>query len=245
MVMLMHSHSNELGQPIGAPMPQWTPPPRAKHVTLTGRYCRIEPLSATRHAADLFAANALDADGAGWTYLTAGPFADFAAYQAWVEKVSPGDDPLFHAIIDLRTQKAVGVAAYMRLDPANGVIEIGSLKFTPLMQRTPVATEAMFLMMRHAFAIGYRRYEWKCDSHNAPSRAAAQRYGFSYEGVFRQAMVTRQRNRDTAWYSIVDTEWPAIEAAFTRWLAPENFDAAGKQKLSLSQLTAPLLKARG
>ena len=238
-------HRNALGQAIGAPLPQWTPPPRATHVTLTGRYCRIEPLQAARHAADLFAANALDAGDAGWTYLTSGPFADFAAYQAWVEKVSPGDDPLFHAIIDLRTQKAVGVAAYMRIDPANGVIEIGSLKFSPLMQRTPVATEAMFLMMRHAFALGYRRYEWKCDSHNAPSRAAAQRFGFSYEGVFRQAVVNKHRNRDTAWYSIIDAEWPALETAFTRWLAPENFDAQGKQRVSLSALTAPLLKARG
>jgi RimJ/RimL family protein N-acetyltransferase len=238
-------HHNALGQPIGAPMPQWKPPLRAQPTTLAGRYCRVEPLNAKSHAADLFAANALDADDAGWTYLTSGPFADFGAYQAWVEKVSPGDDPLFHAIIDLRTQQAVGVAAYMRIDPANGVIEIGSLKFTPLMQRTPIATEAMFLMMRHAFAIGYRRYEWKCDSHNAPSRAGAQRFGFSYEGVFRQAVVTKGRNRDTAWYSIIDTEWPAIEAAFTQWLAPENFDAAGKQQVALSKLTAPLLKARG
>jgi RimJ/RimL family protein N-acetyltransferase len=243
--MTSPTHHNALGQPIGAPMPQWKPPPRAQHTTLAGRYCRVEPLNAKSHAADLFAANALDTNDAGWTYLTAGPFADFAAYQAWVEKVSPGDDPLFHAIIDLRTQQAVGVAAYMRIDPANGVIEIGSLKFTPLMQRTPIATEAMFLMMRHAFALGYRRYEWKCDSHNAPSRAAAQRFGFSYEGVFRQAVVTKGRNRDTAWYSIIDSEWPAIEAAFTRWLAPENFDAAGQQRVSLSALTAPLLKARG
>jgi RimJ/RimL family protein N-acetyltransferase len=213
-------------------------------VTLPGRYCRIEPLHA-HHAADLFAANALDASGAGWTYLTSGPFADFAAYQGWVDKSGVSEDPRFHAIVDLHTQKAVGVAAYMRIDPANGVVEIGSLKFSPLMQKTPVATEAMYLMMKHAFELGYRRYEWKCDSFNAPSRAAAQRFGFSFEGVFRQGMVTKKRSRDTAWYSIIDSEWPALNDAFARWLAPENFDAGGKQVSSLSALTGPLLKARG
>ena len=226
-------------------MPHWQPPERPSRIVLDGRYCRVEPLHAARHAAELFAANALDADGAGWTYLTSGPFADFAEYQAWVEKVSVSDDPLFHALIDLRTQKAVGVAAYMRIDPAHGVVEIGSLRFSPLMQRTPVATEAMYLMMRHAFELGYRRYEWKCDSLNAPSRAAAQRFGFSYEGLFRQAMVNKKRNRDTAWFSIIDSDWPALNEAFTRWLAPENFDAEGKQRMALSALTGPLLKARG
>lgn len=243
--MPTHTHTNILGQSVGAPMPQWTPPSRMTHVTLNGRYCRIEPLQAVRHAADLFAANALDTSGAGWTYLTVGPFTDFAEYSAWVEKVSAGDDPLFHAIIDVNTQKAVGVAAYMRIDPANGVVEIGSLRFSPLMQRAPVATESMYLMMRHAFELGYRRYEWKCDSLNTPSRAAAQRFGFSYEGLFRQAVINKKRNRDTAWFSIIDSEWPALNDAFTRWLAPENFDAAGKQRVSLSALTGPLLKARG
>jgi RimJ/RimL family protein N-acetyltransferase len=238
-------HRNALGQPIGQPLPQWKAPPVPPRETLNGRYCRIEPLDAARHAADLYAANALDASGAGWTYLTAGPFADFIAYQAWVEKAAAGNDPLFFTIVDLKTQKAVGVASYMRIDPANGVIEIGSLRFSPLMQRTPVSTESMYLMMKNAFALGYRRYEWKCDTHNAPSRAAAQRFGFSYEGIFRQAVVYKGRNRDTAWYSIIDSEWPAIDAAFSQWLAPENFDAAGKQRMALSSLTGPLLKARG
>lgn len=239
------AHTNEHGQAVGAPLPDWTPPPRIAHVTLSGRFCRVEPLDVARHADALFAANALDTTGAGWTYLTAGPFADLAAYRAWVEKVAPVADPAFHAIVDLKTQKPVGVAAYMRIDPAHGVVEIGSLRFSPLMQRTPIATESMYLMMRHAFELGYRRYEWKCDSHNAPSRAAAQRFGFSYEGLFRQAMVNRQRNRDTAWFSIIDSEWPALNAAFTRWLAPENFDTQGRQRVSLSSLTAPLVKARG
>ena len=242
--MTKTTHHNTLGQAIGPPLPQWQPPPRITHATLPGRYCRVEPLHA-RHAADLFAANALDTTGGGWTYLTAGPFADFAEYEQWVEKVSPCGDPLFHALIDLRTQKAVGVAAYMRIDAANGVVEIGSLKFSPPMQRTPVASEAMYLVMRHAFSLGYRRYEWKCDTFNAPSRAAARRYGFSYEGVFRQAVVYKNRSRDTAWYGITDGDWPAIDAAFTKWLAPENFDADGKQRVSLSSLTEPLLKARG
>ncbi len=236
---------NTFGQATGFPLPNWQAPPRTARVTLTGRYCRIEPLNAAQHAADLYAANALAPNDADWTYLAIGPFADFADYQQWVETVAKGDDPVFHAIIDLRTQKAVGVAAYMRIDPANGVVEIGNLKFSPRMQRTPIATESMYLMMRHAFAIGYRRYEWKCDSHNLPSRAAAQRLGFSYEGIFRQAVVYKGRNRDTAWFSIIDSEWPALEAAFMHWLAPVNFDGAGKQQSSLSKLTGPLLKARG
>jgi len=236
------THTNALGQPVGAPLPQWVAPPRIQRVTLAGRYCRVEPIHAVQHAADLFAANALDTSGAGWTYLSSGPFADLAAYRSWVEKVSLSDDPLFHAIIDLRTQKPVGSAAYMRIEPVHGVVEIGSLKFSPLMQKTPVATEAMYLMMRHAFELGYRRYEWKCDSCNAPSRAAARRLGFSYEGLFRQAMVNRGNNRDTAWFSIIDSEWPALNDAFTRWLAPDNFDAAGQQRVSLSSLTASLLK---
>ena len=156
-----------------------------------------------------------------------------------------GEDPLYFAIVKLPDEKAVGVASYMRIDPRNGTIEVGGIKYSPLLQRTRAATEAMHLMMRGAFALGYRRYEWKCDTFNAPSRAAAQRYGFSYEGVFRQAVIYKGRTRDTAWYSIIDSEWPAIDAAFTRWLAADNFDAAGKQRLPLSQLTAPLVKRRG
>jgi RimJ/RimL family protein N-acetyltransferase len=212
---------------------------------LNGRYCRLEALHPARHAADLRAANALDADGSGWTYLSYGPLVTPEDYHDWMRKACADDDPLFYAIVNLADEKAVGVASYMRIDPASGCIEVGGIKYSPLLQRTRAATEAMHLMMKHAFALGYRRYEWKCDTFNAPSRAAAQRYGFSYESVFRQATVYKGRSRDTAWYSILDSEWPAIDAAFTRWLAPENFDAAGKQKLSLSELTAPLLKAHG
>ena len=238
-------HQNSLGQPIGFPLPQWTPAPRPPRVPLNGRYCRVEPLSIEHHAADLFAANARDVTAAGWTYLAYGPFATLDDYRNWMQSTCLGDDPIFHAIIDLQTQKAVGVASYLRIDPKNGAIEVGHLRYSPLMQRTPVATEAMHLMMKQAFDLGYRRYEWKCDSLNAPSRAAAQRLGFSYEGVFRQATVYKKRNRDGAWFSIIDSEWPALNDAFSRWLAAGNFDASGKQRLSLSQLTAPLLKARG
>jgi len=161
-----------------------------------------------------------------------------------MEKAATGPDPLFQAIVDAATGKAVGVASFMRIDPANGVIEVGGINYSPLLQRRPAATEAMYLMMRRAFELGYRRYEWKCDSLNAPSRAAAQRLGFSYEGTFRQAWVYKGRNRDTAWYSIIDREWAALRGAFERWLAPGNFDADGRQRVSLSGLIGALVKAR-
>ena len=156
----------------------------------------------------------------------------------------PGDDPLFFAIVDAPSQTALGVASLMRIDPANGAIEVGHLAYSPRLQRTPAATEAMFLLMQYAFELGYRRYEWKCDTLNAPSRAAAQRLGFSFEGVFRQAVIYKERSRDTAWHSIIDAEWPALRAAFTQWLAPSNFDAAGRQLTRLSDLTAQIRSDR-
>lgn len=236
---------NAFGQPVGFPLPHWKPPPHPPRSAMLGRYCRVEPIDITRHAQELHDANALAADDADWTYLSCGPFAHIDAYQTWMRATCLGDDPLFHAIVDVASGKAVGVASYMRIDLKGGVIEVGHLKFSPLMQRTRIATEAMHLMMQRVFTLGYRRYEWKCDALNAPSRAAAQRYGFSHEGVFRQAVVYKGRNRDTAWYSIIDSEWPAIDAAFRQWLAPENFDAQGMQRQSLASLTGPLLKARG
>jgi RimJ/RimL family protein N-acetyltransferase len=176
-------------------------------------------------------------EGRNWTYLSAGPFKGFEGYRAWLDKVAPQDDPLFHTIIDLATGKAVGVAAYMRIVPAHGVIEVGHINYSPLLQRKPAATEAMFLMMARVFdELGYRRYEWKCDSLNAPSWAAALRLGFQYEGLFRQAVVNKGRNRDTAWFSILDGEWPALKRAYGAWLAEGNFDAEGRQRQSLGAL---------
>jgi len=235
---------NALGQPIGTALPGWQPPSLPPREPLRGRICTVEPLDVERHAADLYAAVSLDAEGRNWTYLPSGPFGDKAAYVAWLEQRAAATDPMFHAILDA-TGKAVGTAAYQRIDAANGVIEIGNISYSPLLQRKPAATEAMYLMMRRAFELGYRRYEWKCDALNEPSRAAAQRYGFSFEGVFRQANVVKGRTRDTAWFSIIDGEWPALRVAYEQWLEPENFDAAGNQRVSLRSMTEPLLKAKG
>jgi RimJ/RimL family protein N-acetyltransferase len=228
---------NELGQPVGFAVDGWTARPRPPHAPITGRFAAIDMLSADRHAADLHAANLLDREGRNWTYLPYGPFSQLEDYKAWIKQTCSGEDPLFHAIIDRSTGKAVGVASYLRIEPAVGVIEVGHINYSPLAQRRPVATEAMYLLMRRVFdELGYRRYEWKCDALNAPSRDAALRLGFSYEGIFRQATMYRGRNRDTAWFSITDQEWPARKAAFDAWLDPANFDAAGKQRRKLSDL---------
>jgi RimJ/RimL family protein N-acetyltransferase len=237
--------SNPLGQPVGDVVAGWKPPRVPPREPLVGRWCRLEPLDPARHAADLFAANALDADGRNWTWLPYGPFASLDAYRAWMDQSCCGADPLFFAIVNPATRKPEGVASWLRIDPANGSIEVGHINYAPPLQRTPAATEAMYLMMRRAFELGYRRYEWKCNALNGPSRVAAQRLGLSFEGVFRQATVVKGRNRDTAWYAAIDAEWPALRAAFERWLDPANFDGQGRQRASLSSLTAPVLKQRG
>jgi len=227
---------NSLGQPIGPEVPGWRPPPRPPRATLEGRFCRIEPLDVERHAAQLHAANSLDADGRMWTYLFSGPFASFQEYHAWLAPRPASEDPLFFAFVDRAREQAVGIGAYLRIEPAHGSVEVGHLQYSPLLQRSPVATEAMYLMMRQAFELGYRRYEWKCDALNAPSRRAAERLGFAFEGVFRQAIVCKGRSRDTAWFSVIDREWPALDAAFRAWLEPANFDAEGRQRRSLESL---------
>jgi RimJ/RimL family protein N-acetyltransferase len=233
----MTIHRNTLGQPIGFALPDWSPRPHPPRTAMAGRFCRVEPLDPARHAADLFAANSEDVEGRLWTYLPRGPYANFAEYRSWAEGACRGDDPLFHAIIDAASGQAVGVAAYMRIDAAAGVIEIGSITYSPRLQRRPAATEAMYLMMRRAFdELGYRRYEWKCDALNAASRAAALRLGFRHEGLFRQATVYKGRNRDTAWFSVIDREWPRLRDAFERWLDPGNFDEAGRQRRRLTEL---------
>jgi len=210
---------------------------------MQGRFCRVEPLDLQRHAASLHHANALDAQGRAWTYLPYGPFDSLESYRQWMRGYCFADDPLFFAIVDGATDSAVGIASYLRINPASGSIEVGHIKYSPRLQRRPAATEAMFLMLKHAFELGYRRCEWKCDALNAASRAAALRLGLSFEGVFRQATVTRGRNRDTAWYAAIDQEWPALRAAFESWLAPDNFDDEGVQRVRLSELTAPILRA--
>jgi RimJ/RimL family protein N-acetyltransferase len=241
----MTARMNALGQPIGAAVQGWSPPPRPPREPMQGRYCRVELLDITRHAADLHAANCAASDPRDWTYLAYGPFESLEDYCAWIQRVCLSDDPLFHAIIDSTTDKAVGVASYLRIEPASGSIEVGHINFSPLLQRTPAATEAMYLMMQRAFELGYRRYEWKCDALNARSRAAAQRYGLSFEGVFRQATVYKGRNRDTSWYAAIDQEWPALQSAFLQWLDPANFDQSGRQRVRLADLTSLVLKQRG
>jgi RimJ/RimL family protein N-acetyltransferase len=232
-------HTNHLGQPIGFPVDGWTARERPSRIPMTGRFCRVEPLDAGRHAAELYAANSEDRDGRMWTYLPWGPYAGFDDYRAAVEAGLWREDFITYAVIDAASGKAVGVASYLNINPAAGSIEVGGIAYSPALQQKPAGTEAMYLMMRRVFdELGYRRYEWKCNALNAPSRAAAKRYGFRFEGIFRQADVVKGRNRDTAWFSIIDSEWPAIKAAFARWLDPGNFDGDGRQRVSLSVLTA-------
>ncbi len=241
---MMTQTRNRLGQPLGDPLPDWVSPPHPSREPMEGRLCRLEPLGPEQHAEPLFEVNALDADGRSWTYLPYGPFDSLDAYRAWMDAVSEASDPLFFAICRRSDGKPLGVASYLRIAPGSGSIEVGHIHYSPRLKCTPVATEAMYLMMQRAFELGYRRYEWKCDTLNAASRAAAQRLGFSFEGVFRQATVYKGRNRDTAWYAVIDADWPALRQAFVRWLDPANFDEHGRQRVSLSQLTAPLLTQR-
>lgn len=227
-------HKDRFGKPVGHPIENWTGcvfPPR---IDMVGDHVIVSPLDVARDARQLFEANSKALDGARFTYLPTGPFDDFDAYKAWLDGMAANSDPMLHTIIDVATNMAVGVAAFMRIDTNNGVVEIGNINYAPALSKTPGGTEAMYLMMRRAFdELGYRRYEWKCDDQNAPSRAAATRYGFTYEGTFRNHMIYKGRNRDTAWFSITVEEWPAIKAAFESWLAPENFDADGKQRKRL------------
>ncbi len=191
---------------------------------LQGRYCRLEPLSAAKHARDIYEAQSEDTDGARWTYLFHGPYDNFADYEKWALGAEGSRDPQFYAIVDARERpRASGTCTYMRIEPKHGVIEIGNIYFSPRLARTRAATEAMYLLMANAFALGYRRYEWKCDSCNLPSRAAATRFGFTYEGLFRQAIVNKGRNRDTTWFAIIDRDWNGgLKDAYLRWLDPRQ-----------------------
>ena len=218
-------------RPIGPPVDS-RPAPRPERVTMEGRFVRLEPLDAAKHGPALWSA-VKDADEV-WDYLFDAPYADEAAFTASLTQKAASTDPLFFAIVDKASGAAVGYATFLRIEPAHRVIEVGNILFTPALQRKPGATEAMYLMAKRAFDLGYRRYEWKCNALNAPSRRAAERLGYTFEGVFRQHMIVKGHNRDTAWFAMLDTEWPTIRAGFEAWLAPDNFDADGRQKRSLA-----------
>jgi RimJ/RimL family protein N-acetyltransferase len=230
---------NSLGQPIGPPVEDWTARPRPPATPMFGRTCRLERLDPKRHAAELHAAHQMARDVSNWTYLMVGPLKTLAAYESFLQAEAAKNDPFHHVVIDAITGKAVGMANFMRIDPANGVIEIGHVAYSPLLQQTSAGTEAIYLLLRRAFdELGYRRVEWKCDSLNDASRRAAERYGFRHEGIFRKATIYKGRSRDTAWFSLTDADWPEVRAAFERWLSPDNFDAAGVQRRTLRDLRA-------
>jgi RimJ/RimL family protein N-acetyltransferase len=231
--------TNAYGQPIGDPIPDWQPRSRLDVQTLTGSYCRLERLDPARHADDLFTADQADAYDTSWTYLPYGPFAHRADYTAWVTDVATEPDPYFFAVVDTDERspmsgRAVGVLSLMRVQPEAGSIEVGHIHFSPALQHRRAGTEAHYLLGTYVFdQLGYRRYEWKCDALNEPSRRAANRLGFQFEGILRQSQIVKRRNRDTAWYAIIDAEWAGLREAFQAWLAPDNFDAQGRQRSAL------------
>ncbi|SFI04558.1 GNAT family N-acetyltransferase [Modicisalibacter xianhensis] len=242
----MTTTTNRFGQPVGHPVPDWQPPILPGDLMLQGRYCRLEPLSAEQHGNTLWEAwrqpdpaipDYIHGE-ARWTYLGGRPFADTAGCHTWLRQCGAGHDPRFMAVIEAASGSALGVAAWLNIQPAHGSVELGHLNFSPRLARTPAATEALVLMMRHAFDLGFRRLEWKCDALNAPSRRAAQRLGLRFEGIFHQHRVVNGRNRDSAWYSLLDREWRQLMPVFERWLSPDNFDAHGRQHRALSVLTA-------
>jgi RimJ/RimL family protein N-acetyltransferase len=231
-----------------ADLQNWVPRPRPERTALDGRLVRLAPLSAARHGDDLYRA-ATDGDAAArFRFLPDSIPESRDAFQPWLEMAEASPDPLFFAVIDKATGRAVGRQTLMRIDPGNGVIETGNIHWGPAMQRSPLSTEAMFLHARHIFDdLGYRRFEWKCNDRNEPSKRAALRFGFSFEGLFRQHMIAKGENRDTAWYSIIDKEWPSVREAFQRWLDPSNFDGHGTQRKRLEDIREELRggKAQG
>ncbi len=218
---------------------QWKPARPLSRVALEGELVRLEPVDVARHAGQLFAAQSSAPEL--WAYLPYGPFESETAFRVWLTERAATSDPLFYAIIEGSSGRALGMASFLRVEQGHGVIEVGHIWYSPALQRTRLATDAMYVMARHVFDdLGYRRYEWKCNALNEPSRRAALRLGFTFEGVFRQHMVIKGENRDTAWYSMLDGEWPAAKAAFEAWLRPENFDAEGSQLRSLAELRVVL-----
>jgi RimJ/RimL family protein N-acetyltransferase len=214
---------------------QWTPRPRPERRVIAGRYVRLEPVEVARHGDDLYAAGSGPGSESLWRYLPDGPFPDRTSFEPWLNNAAGSTDPLFFAVVDQQTNRAEGRLSLLRIDPAHGVIETGHILFGPGLARSRGATEAIYLQARTVFdELGYRRFEWKCNNANEPSKRAAIRFGFTFEGVFRQHMVVKGQNRDTAWYAMLDHEWPARKRAFEAWLAPENFDASGWQCRPLS-----------
>jgi RimJ/RimL family protein N-acetyltransferase len=223
---------------------KWKPVPSPGHVTLCGRYVTLEPLHAQQHAAALW--KAVQQHDALWSWLFDGPYPTKAALHQAVQEKQAAENAVFLAILPRTTGEAAGWASFMRAEPAHGVVEVGNILMSHALQRTTAATEAMYLMARHIFDdLGYRRYEWKCNAENLPSRSAAQRLGFTFEGIFRQHMVVKGSNRDTAWFSLLDSEWPARKQAFEAWLAPANFDSQGRQLRPLARFTGPPPSAQG
>ncbi|WP_416191733.1 GNAT family N-acetyltransferase [Neisseria sp. CCUG12390] len=229
---------NEFNQPVGQPLPGYTAGSRPEAMLLQGRFCRLEKLSAAKHGADLYEVYAAEHSPLrNWAYLSLNPVANHDELTVLLAGYEQSADPYFFAIIDTTTDRAEGSLGLMRIDTANRVIEVGWVVYSDKLKRTRVATEAQYLLAKYVFeTLGYRRYEWKCDSLNEPSRKAALRLGFQFEGIFRQAMVYKGRSRDTAWFSMIDGEWPQIKARFERWLADDNFDENGNQRISLSDM---------
>jgi RimJ/RimL family protein N-acetyltransferase len=218
---------------------QWTPRQRPERQPMDGRYVRLEPLDAARHGDGLFEASSTPDKDSRFRWLYDHAPQDRADFQPWLDKAAASDDPLYFAVIDKASGGVAGRQSFMRIDTANGVIEIGNILWNGLVARKPAATEALYLFARHAFDnLGYRRFEWKCNAENEPSRSAALRFGFSFEGVFRQHLIVKGRNRDTAWFAMIDKEWPTIGRALEEWLDPENFDSEGQQKRRLGEIRA-------
>ncbi len=231
-----------MAKELGEVVVGWTVPVRPDVAVRQGRWVRMERLDADAHAADLH--RAFSGHEALWDYMPYGPFSSASQYHRWIKDTASFTDPVFYAFRDMETGRCGGVASFLRITPDAGSIEVGHICLAPELQGSRAATEGLFLMMQWAFDAGYRRYEWKCNALNMASRRAAQRFGFSYEGIFRQATVVKGRNRDTAWFGVIDKDWSALQAAYAAWLNPANFSAEGRQKEKLSDLTRLVIVAR-
>ena len=229
--------TNNLVQPTGETIPNWTSRQFPPHTKMEGQYCSIDILDIEEHAENLFNAFTKDINNNDWTYLPYGPFETQKEFEEWLQKECTGNDPLFHTIIDRNNNKPVGMASYLRINTNSGVIEVGHIHYSTLIQKKPIGTEVMYLMMKRIFdELKYRRYEWKCNALNIRSCNAARRLGFKFEGTFKQHMISKSRNRDSAWFAIIDKDWPRVKANFEKWLDKNNFNEDGSQKISLSSL---------